>query len=87
VSRFQGIVKRDTLLQSQKKDKVNLAIGLSKLGKLSDENLFKICDPEGSINFEENKRQLISEAVTKMKIAAAAQALSGATGGKGKGKK
>jgi hypothetical protein len=88
VRQFQGIVRRDTLLQSQKRDKVQYAIALAKMGKLSDEMLFSILDPDGAIDFQANKRQLIEETILKMKLQGAAAAMQGAAkGGGGKGKK
>jgi hypothetical protein len=75
VRKFQGIVKRDTLLASQKSDKVQYAFALAKMGKLSDRNLFRALDD--NFDFEQNKRELIEEAKVKMQVAAAAAALQG----------
>ena len=42
---FQGTVRRDSILESQKEAKKQMALALAKMGKLSDQNLFKILDP------------------------------------------
>src|SRR5208337_2184126 len=80
VRRFQGIVRRDSILESQKEGKKQIAMALSKLGKLSDQNLYRILDQ--NFDWERNRRELLSEARDKILVAAAAAALSG----KGQGK-
>lgn len=83
VRRFQGVVKRDTLLASQKDQRIQYALALNKMGKLSDRNLFKMLDT--NFNYEENVKELVEEAALKMKVAAAAAARQGkGAGGKGK---
>src|SRR5208337_5011882 len=80
VRKFSGVCRRDTILESQRESEKQTALVLAKLGKLSDENLFKILKP--NFNFKENRDQLLSEARDKILVAAAAAALSG----KGQGK-
>lgn len=80
VRNFQGVVKRDSILESQKDSKKQIAMALSKLGKLSDRNLFRVLDD--SFDFEANQRELIQEAKIKIVVAAAAAAAQGKTGHK-----
>jgi hypothetical protein len=75
VRKFQGIIKRDTILESQKEAKKQIAFALAKLGKLSDRNLFRALDT--NFNFEENRKELLAEAKDKILIAAAAAAVQG----------
>lgn len=75
VAKFQGIVRKDTLLQSQKESKQQVAFALSKLGKLSDRNLFRILDQ--NFDFDANQKELIQEAIIKLKFAAAGAAAQG----------
>jgi len=84
VRKFQGVIRRDTLLQSQKDQKIQWAFALSKMGKISDKQLFKILD--SNFNYDENRAELLAEARTKILVAAAAAALTGkgAAGGKRK---
>ena len=77
VRRFSGTVRRDTILESQRDSEKQTALLLAKLGKLSDENLFKVLKP--NFNFRENQEQLIREAAIKIKLAAAGAALQGKT--------
>ena len=81
VRKFTGTCRRDTILESQKEAEKQTAMILAKLGKLSDENLFRILKP--GFNFRENREQLLREARDKILVAAAAAAVQG----KGQGKK
>jgi len=84
VRRFMGTVRRDTLLQSEKDRKLQIAIALLKMGKLSDRMFFRMVDE--NFDYEMNKLELLDEAKTKMLVAAAAQALSGKSKEKAKEK-
>jgi hypothetical protein len=75
VAKFQGVVKRDTLLASQKESKQQIAFALSKMGKLSDRNLFKILD--SNFDYETNLKELLAEAKIKILVAAAGAAAQG----------
>jgi hypothetical protein len=75
VRHFSGTVSRGTILESQRESEKQTAIMLAKMGKLSDENLFKVL--KQNFNFQENRRQLLSEARDKIMVAAAAAALQG----------
>ena len=75
VRKFSGVVRRDTLLNSQKESKQQLALYLRKSGDLSAKNLFRILD--SNFDFETNKKELIEEARLKILLAAAAGALQG----------
>jgi len=81
VRKFTGTCKRDTILESQKAEKKQLALALAKLGKLSDRNLFRALDV--SFDFDQNKMEMLEEARLKLLVAAAAAAAQG----KGMGKK
>jgi hypothetical protein len=87
VRKFQGTVRRDTLLQAQKDQKIQIGLALSKMGKFSDRNLFRLLDD--NFNFDANKDELLEEAKTRLIVAAAAAAMTGKGpgGGGGKGKK
>lgn len=76
VRRFQGTIKRDTLLQSQKAEQMQLAIALSKMGKISDEYLFKTLDLS-NFSYADNVAQMLKEAKLKMMVAAANAQLQG----------
>lgn len=83
VKKFTGIIRRDTLLQSQKDAKLQIAFQLLKMGKISDKRFFAMADE--NFDYEGNKRELLEEARTKMIVAAAAAALQGkGPGGHGK---
>jgi hypothetical protein len=75
VRRFGGTVRRDTILESQRDSEKQVALALSKMGKLSDQNLFKVLKP--GFNFLENQKQLLQEARLKILVAAAAAAAQG----------
>ncbi len=75
VRKFSGTVRRDSILESQKEAKKQMALVLAKMGKLSDQNLFKILDP--NFDFRENQQQLLGEARIKIVVAAAAAAAQG----------
>lgn len=75
VRSFQGIVRRDSILESQKEGKKQIAFALSKMGKLSDQNLYRILDQ--NFDWERNRRELLAEAKDKILVAAAAAALQG----------
>ena len=75
VRKFSGVVRRDTLLRSQKDAKIERAFLLLKLGKISDAMFFRIADE--NFPWEQNKAELIAEAKTKMLLAAAAAKLQG----------
>ena len=75
VRKFSGTVRRDSILESQKAEKKQMAVVLSKLGKLSDRKLFQALDP--NFPFEENQKELIEEARIKILVAAAAAAVQG----------
>jgi hypothetical protein len=75
VRQFQGIVRKDSILESQKEGKKQIALALSKLGKLSDQNLYRILD--NNFDWERNRRELLSEAKDKILVAAAAAAVQG----------
>ena len=81
VRKFQGIVRRDTLLQSQKDTKIQYAFALAKMGKISDRMLFRILDE--NFDYETNKKELLEESVIKLKVAAAAASLQGKGPGAG----
>jgi hypothetical protein len=81
VKRFSGVVRRDTLLASQKEQKQQVAIGLYKLGALSQRNLFRILD--AGVDYDQNVKELLEEARIKILVAGAAAAAQG----KGQGKK
>ena len=81
VRKFQGSVGRGTILESQRESEKQVALLLAKMGKLSDENLFKLLKP--NFNFRENREQLLKEARDKILVAAAAAAVQG-KGQKGK---
>ena len=83
VRKFSGTCSRGTILESQREQDKQTALLLSKLGKLSDENLFKILKP--NFNFKENQEQLLKEARLKILVAAAAAQAQGK--GQSKGKK
>lgn len=80
VRKFSGIVKRDTILESQKEAKKQIAFALAKVGKLSDRNLFKALD--AGFDFESNRKELLEEAKDKILVAAAAAAVQGKGGKK-----
>jgi hypothetical protein len=84
VRKFTGIIRRDTLLQSQKDAKLQMAFTLLKMGKISDKRFFEMADE--NFPYEQNKKELLDEAKTKMLVAAAAAALQG-KGAAGHGKK
>jgi hypothetical protein len=82
VKKFMGIIRRDTLLQSQKDAKLQIAFQLLKMGKISDKRFFALADE--NFDYAANRAELLEEARTKMLVAAAAAALQGkATGGAG----
>ena len=84
VRKFAGVIKRASMLQSQQDQLKQTALILSKLGKLSDRNLFRILEPDG-FNFEQNQSELLEEARLKMMVGAAAAALQGRAKGKKQG--
>jgi hypothetical protein len=75
VRKFPITINKDSLLKSQKDAKVQYALALAKMGKISDRKLFQALD----INFPyaENKKELLEEARTKLLLAAAAAAVQG----------
>lgn len=75
VAKFQGVVRKDTLLMSQKEAKQQIAFALAKMGKLSDRMLFRILDD--NFPYEENRKYLIEEARLKLMFAAAGAAAQG----------
>ena len=75
VRKFQGIVRRDTLLRSQRAEKITAAFTLLKMGKISDRGFFRIVDD--NFDYERNRLELLDEAKMRLMVAAAAQALSG----------
>jgi hypothetical protein len=75
VRKFSGTVRRDVILESQKAEKKQMALALSKLGKLSDKKLFEVLDP--NFPYEENQKELLNEARLKILVAAAAAAAQG----------
>lgn len=83
VRQFTGAIKRDTMLQSQKDNKIQVAFALRKMGDLSAKNLYKLLDI--NFNYEENKRELLEEARLKLLVAAASAELAGK--GKSRAKK
>lgn len=85
VRQFQGVIRRDTMLTSQLNEKRQIAMAMNKAGKLSDQMLFRILDQ--NVDFEQNKKELVDEALLKMRVAAAGQVMQGKTGGKAGGKK
>ncbi len=85
VRKFSGTVRRDSILESQKEAKKQMALVLAKMGKLSDQNLFKILDP--NFDFRENQQQLLGEARIRLMVAAAAAAVQGKGKGAGSHKK
>jgi hypothetical protein len=80
VRKFSGIIRRDTLLQSQKDAKIQQAFQLLKMGVLSVKRFMALVDD--NFPYEQNRSELLEEAKTKMIIAAAAAALQGKSGGK-----
>jgi hypothetical protein len=84
VKRFSAVIRRDTLLRSQRDQEMQVGFALNKMGKLSDRGLFRLINR--NINFEQNKAELLEEAKTKLMVAAAAAALTGKgpSGGKKK---
>ena len=70
VRRFSGTVRRDTILESQRESEKQTALVLAKMGKLSDQNLFKILKP--GFDYATNRQQLLAEAKDKILVAAAA---------------
>ena len=87
VRKFPVTVRKDTLLRSQKEAKIQYAIALSKMGKISDKKLFQALDD--NFPYAENRKELLEEARTKLLLAAAAAAVQGKgqKGGKGGGAK
>jgi hypothetical protein len=75
VRHFSGTIRRDTILESQKDSEKQTALLLSKLGKLSDRNLFRVL--KNNFDFEANRKELLSEARDKLLVAAAAAAVQG----------
>src|ERR1700690_2890329 len=75
VRKFSGTVRRDTILESQRDADKQTAIVLSKMGKLSDENLFKVLKP--NFDFDSNQKELVAEAKIKILVAAAAAQAQG----------
>ena len=80
VRHFSGTVSRGTVLESQRESEKQTALVLSKLGKLSDRNLFRVLKP--NFDFESNRKELLSEAKDKLLVAAAAAAVQGKGGHK-----
>jgi hypothetical protein len=78
VKRFQFVTKPDSLLQSQRNEKVAFGMELQKRNLLSSRNLFKLLDQ--NFNWEENRQELLAEAKDKLLIAGAAAALTGKKG-------
>lgn len=81
VRKFSGVVRRDTLLASQKEQKQQLAVGLFKMGVLSQRNLMRALDT--NFDFVANLKELLYEARIKLLVAAAQAAIQG----KGQAKK
>jgi len=75
VRKFQGTVRRDTLLQSEKDRKLQMAFVLLKMGKISDQMFFRMSD--SNFDFSLNKSELLEEARLKLLVAAASAALTG----------
>ena len=82
VRKFAGTCSRGTILESQREQEKQVALALSKLGKLSDRNLFRILKP--NFNFDENQKELLAEARIKIIVAAAAAAAQGKGAAKSK---
>lgn len=80
VRKFAGTVRRDSILESQKAEKKQMAIVLAKMGKLSDKKLFEVLDP--NFPYEQNQKELLQEARLKIIVAAAAAAAQGKGAGK-----
>jgi hypothetical protein len=87
VRQFPLTVRKDTLLRSQKESKIQYAFALAKMGKISDRMLMRQLDE--NFPFDQNKKELLEEARTKLLLAAAAAAVQGKgqKGAKGKGAK
>ena len=83
VRKFSGVVRRDTLLRSQKDAKIERAFLLLKMGHLSSRRFFEIADE--NFPWEQNRAELIEEAKTKMLLAAAGAAMQGKGSGGGSG--
>jgi hypothetical protein len=84
VRRFQGICRRDTILESQKDSEKQMALVLAKMGKLSDKKLLEILKP--GFDYETNQKELLQEARLKIIVAAAAAAAQGKGAGQSKKK-
>jgi hypothetical protein len=75
VRKFQFIVKPDSMLNMQKQDKITVALGLRKMGDLSQAGLYRLLDQ--NFDYERNKKELIEEAKIKIMAAGAAAAATG----------
>ena len=75
VRKYQGIIKKDSTLASQKTDKQQIAIVLQKQGVISKRELMRRLDNE--FNWDRNEQELIHEAKIQIALAGVAAAATG----------